>query len=89
MANETIAESTSSAEHFSPTSTFHASPEAALPKPLDLALAMVLHIISFSVEDDSYLSPLAVISSISSVSVNILLSKAATAIYLLPSWADT
>jgi hypothetical protein len=49
-----IAESTSSVEDFSPTSTFHASPEAAFPKPLDLALAMFLHIISLPIEDDSY-----------------------------------
>jgi hypothetical protein len=56
-----IAESTSSVEDFSPTSTLHASPEAAFPKPLDLALAMVLHIVSLSMEDDSYQSPLTVI----------------------------
>ena len=48
------AESTSSVEDFSPTSTFHASPEAAFPKPLDLAFAMVLHIISLLIKDDSY-----------------------------------
>ena len=45
MAHKTIAESTSFVEDFSPVSTFHASPEAAFPNPLDLALALVFHIV--------------------------------------------
>jgi hypothetical protein len=48
------AESTSSFEDFSTISTFHASPKTAFPKPLDLAFAMVLHIISLPIKDDSY-----------------------------------
>jgi hypothetical protein len=56
-----IAESTSSAEDFSSVSTFHASPKAAFPNLLDPALALVLHIVSLSIEDDSHYSPVAVI----------------------------
>jgi hypothetical protein len=70
-----IDESTSSVEEFSPISTFHASSEAAFSNPLDLALALVLHVVSFSIEDDSYRSPVAVVSLISIGSVNILLPK--------------
>jgi hypothetical protein len=76
MANKMIAESTSSVEEFSPISTFHASPEAAFPNPLDLTLASVLHIVSLSIEDDGYCSPIAVISLISIGPVKILLPKA-------------
>jgi hypothetical protein len=76
MANKMTAESTSSVKDFSPTSAFHASPEAAFPNPLDLALALVFHIVSLSIEDDSYCSPIAVISLISIGLVNILLPKA-------------
>ena len=61
MAEKMIAESTSSAEDFSPVSTFHASPKAAFPNLLDLALALVLHIVSLSIEDDSHYSPVTVI----------------------------
>ena len=71
-----IAESTSSVEEFSPTSAFHASPEAAFPNPLDLTLALVLHIVSLSIEDDSDCSPVVVISLISIGSIKILLPKA-------------
>ena len=42
MAHIIIAESTSFVEDFSPVSTFHASPEAAFPNLLDLALVFVL-----------------------------------------------
>jgi hypothetical protein len=76
MAHIIIAESTSFVEDFSPVSTFHASPEAAFPNLLDLALALVFHIVSLSIEDDSYCSSVAVISLISIASVNILLLKA-------------
>jgi hypothetical protein len=38
-------ESTSLVEDFSPTSTFHASPKTAFTNLLDLAFALVLHII--------------------------------------------
>ena len=76
MANKMIAESTSSVEEFSPISTFHASPEAAFSNPLDFALALVLHIVSLSIEDDSYCSPVAAISLISIGPVDILLLKA-------------
>ena len=71
MAHEIIAESTSFVEDLSPVSTFHASPEAAFPNPLDLALALVFHIVSLSIEDDSYCSSVAVISLISIGSVHI------------------
>jgi len=61
MAQKSIAESTSSLEDFSPVSTFHASPKAAFPNLLDLALALVLHIVSLSIEDDSHYSSVTVI----------------------------
>jgi hypothetical protein len=70
-----IAESTSSVEDLSPVPASHASPEAAFPNPLDLTLAPVLHVVSFSIEDDSYCSPIAVISLISIGSVDILFPK--------------
>jgi len=73
VAHKIIAESTSFVEEFSPVSTFHASSEAAFPNPLDLALTLVLHIVLFSIEDDNYYSPVAVISLNSIGSVNILL----------------
>jgi hypothetical protein len=76
MENKTIAESTSLVEDFSSTSTFHASPEAAFPDPLDLALAPVLHTTSFSIEDYSYCWALAVISLVSIGSIDIILLKA-------------
>jgi len=75
MLHKVIAESTSSVEDLSPVSTFHASPEAAFQNPLDLTLAPVLHVVSFSIEDDSYCSPIAVISLISIGSVDILFPK--------------
>jgi hypothetical protein len=71
-----IAESTSPVEDLSPTSTFHASSEAAFPDLLDLALTLVLHIVLFSIEDDNYYSPVAVMSLISIRYVNILFPKA-------------
>ena len=60
-----IADSTSPFEDFSPTSTFHASPKTAFTKLLDLAFALVFHIISLSIKDYNYKSPLAMISLIS------------------------
>ncbi len=59
------AESTSLVEDFSPTSTFHASPKTAFTNLLDLAFALVLHIILFPFKDYSYYRILSIIARIS------------------------
>lgn len=71
-----MAGSASSIEDFSPTSTFHASPEAAFPKPLDLALTMILHRILLIIKDDRCLLLLVLTSPTSILLILILLPKA-------------